>query len=284
MKKILLYLSTEKHASAFDITVAHDSGVDVVLPYDNVELDEVADIIYHSLFPRGPKELKNTAVFIGGHQIMKAKEYLKKTLETLDRLPLGMRVSVALDPDGAYTTASACVGNIKEYIRVDGMNAVVLAGTGPVGQSVAALLAKEKCRVTLTSRHKKRAEETTKNLREEYGIHVEAAEAGTAAQLKDVLINAQVVVAAGPEGVQLLPENLWSGLEKLRVLADLNSVPPYGISGVDEIDRVVKKHGKTVIGSIYTGNHKMRIHQEIIKQIFRDTDQVFDLYKTYELA
>ncbi|MEA1924426.1 MAG: methylene-tetrahydromethanopterin dehydrogenase N-terminal domain-containing protein [Candidatus Altiarchaeota archaeon] len=284
MKKILLYLSTEKHASAFDITVAHDSGVDVVLPYDNVEVDEVADIIYHSLFPRGPRELKNTAVFIGGHHIIKAEEYLKKTLETLDRLPMGMRVSVALDPDGAYTTASACVRNIKEHIRVDGANAVVLAGTGPVGQSVAALLAREKCRVTLTSRHKKRAEETTKHLSERYHVNVKAAEVGSALQLEEVINNAQIVVAAGPEGVQLLPEDLWSRMEEIRVLADLNSVSPYGISGVDEIDKVVKKHGKTVIGSIHTGNHKMRIHQEIIKQIFRDTDQVFDLYKTYELA
>jgi len=284
MKKILLYLSTEKHASAFDIIVAHDSGVDVVVPYDNVKKCEIADIIYHSLFPRGPDELKNTAVFIGGHDLMKSEQFLRKTLKTLEGLPLGMKVSVAVDPDGAYTTATACVKEIKKYLDVSGKQATVLAGTGPVGQSVGALLAREKAHVALTSRDMKKADETTAHFKARYGVDIESKQVNSAAETRKAVCNADIVVSAGPAGVLMLPEEVWSQTDKIKVIVDLNSVPPYGVGGVEQINAVTEKYGKTIIGSIHIGNHKMRIHQQIIKQIFADTDQVFDLYKTYELA
>jgi threonine dehydrogenase-like Zn-dependent dehydrogenase len=71
----------------------------------------------------------------------------------------GFQVSVMLDGNGSNTTAAACIAKLTKSSQIAGKKAVALAGTGPVGQRAAAMLALEGAHVTLSSRHLHKAEE-----------------------------------------------------------------------------------------------------------------------------
>ena len=65
-KKILIQLDSDSHASVFDAVVASDSGVDRLLQYSGVQPADVRDLVHGAIFTRGPQDLQNTAIFIGG--------------------------------------------------------------------------------------------------------------------------------------------------------------------------------------------------------------------------
>src|SRR2546426_4990822 len=66
MRKLLLQLDSSRLPSVFDRVVAYDGGADEVMSYGGITPGEVRDLVYGCIFTRGPKDLKNTAVFIGG--------------------------------------------------------------------------------------------------------------------------------------------------------------------------------------------------------------------------
>src|SRR2546428_13510280 len=66
MRKLLLQLDSSRLPSVFDRIVAFDSGADEVMSYGGITEADVRDLIYGCIFTRGPKDLKHTAVFIGG--------------------------------------------------------------------------------------------------------------------------------------------------------------------------------------------------------------------------
>src|SRR4029078_11934404 len=70
----------------------------------------------------------------------------------------GLRVSVLFDANGANTTAAAAVRAAARHIAFSTARAVVLGGTGPVGQRVALLLAREGAEVRVGSRQQARAQ------------------------------------------------------------------------------------------------------------------------------
>ena len=76
MKKLLLQLDASRLPSVFDRVVAHDGGADDVMSYGGVAEGEVRDLIHGTIFTRGPKDLKNTAVFIGGNDVTAAERLL----------------------------------------------------------------------------------------------------------------------------------------------------------------------------------------------------------------
>ena len=83
MKKLLLQLDSDKHPSSFDRIVPYDAGVDDVLSYGNVTLDDVEGLVQGAFFTRG--ELKNTAIWIGGSHVPTGEELLAKVLKTFFR-------------------------------------------------------------------------------------------------------------------------------------------------------------------------------------------------------
>ena len=66
MRKLLLQLDTSAHPSVFDRVVGFDGGADEVMSYGGVTEDAVRDLVHGAIFTRGPKDLRNTAIFIGG--------------------------------------------------------------------------------------------------------------------------------------------------------------------------------------------------------------------------
>ncbi len=106
LAKIVVCLDTDAQPSVFDAVVAIDAGADHLLRHGGVKADAVRDLVYGAMFTRGPAELKNTAIFIGGTDVAAGEQLLAKTRDCF----FGpMRVSVMLDSNGANTTAAAAV-------------------------------------------------------------------------------------------------------------------------------------------------------------------------------
>src|SRR2546427_9193159 len=148
MRKLLLQLDSSPHASVFDRVVALDGGADEVLSYGGVTEDAVRELVHGAIFTRGPKDLRNTAIFVGGTDMARGERLLAAVRKAFFG-PL--RVSVMLDANGSNTTAVAAVAKLQQVVTsVQGRRALVMPGTGPVGMRAAGLLAKAGADVTVT--------------------------------------------------------------------------------------------------------------------------------------
>ena len=228
MKKILIQLDSDRAPSVFDAITAYDAGIDELLQYGSIEPREVRDLVYGAMFTRGPADLKNTAVFIGGINVTKGEAILRETVAAFFG-PL--RVSVMLDSNGCNTTATAAVVKVISTVPVQDRKVVVLAGTGPVGQRAAALLAREGANVTLTSRTFERAQAACAALSERFSVTATPAAVADVAATARILEGACAAICTGVEGVMLIPESIWKDHPTVRVLADVNAVPPLGVEG-----------------------------------------------------
>ena len=281
MKKILIQLDSDRLASSFDAVTAYDAGADRVLLYGGVQPDEVRGIVYGAMFTRGGADLKNTAVFIGGTSVDRGEALL----EAARRAFFGpVRVSLMLDANGCNTTAAAAVAKILSKGDVSGKKIAVLAGTGPVGLRAAALLAKEGAAVTLSSRVLARSEAACISIRERFGVEAEPVEAKDAEGTARALDGAYGVLCCGTAGVTLVPESIWSGHPALRVLADVNAVPPLGIEGTESGWADREKHGKAIFGAIGIGGLKMKVHRACVARLFTRNDLVLDAEEVYATA
>lgn len=281
MKKLLLQLDSDKFLSAFDCITAYDAGVDNVISYGGVALDDVRNIVYGAMFTRGAGELKNTAIFIGGSDVPIGEAMLKEVLKTF----FGpVRVSVMADPNGSNTTASAAVRKITSAIDVSGRKAVVFAGTGPVGLRVCTLLAKEGAEVHLTSRKMERAKAACELIKSRFNIEVHSHQVADEEAAKKALVRAQILITAGMPGVILVKEEVWKANPSIEVMADVNAVPPSGIDGIKVTDDGEVREGKMVFGAIAIGGLKMKIHRACVAKLFESNDLVLDVEEIYEIA
>src|SRR4029077_4714785 len=107
-RKILIQLDSDPQPSVFDRVVAIDAGADEVFSYGGVKTEQVRDLVHGAIFTRDPKELKHTALFIGGSDVAAGERLLTEARKHI--LPqFGLRVSMLLDANGANTTAAAAV-------------------------------------------------------------------------------------------------------------------------------------------------------------------------------
>ena len=274
MRKILLHLDTSPNASVFDRIVAYDGGADEVLSYSGVTADAVRDLVHGAIFTRGPKDLNNTAIFIGGTD-MRAGEQLLAAVKKAFFGP--MRVSVMLDSNGSNTTAVAAVAKLVQTAGdVRGHRAVVVAGTGPVGMRAAGLLARAGAKVTITSRRAEEADRVASQIRERFGGTLDTAIVTDPSALATSVANAELLLNAGPAGVQLVPRDAWTGRRGLRVVMDLNAVPPLGIEGVEVTDAAVDRNHVKTFGALGVGTFKMKVHKRCIAKLFERNDALLD--------
>jgi hypothetical protein len=282
MKKLLLHFDTSPQASVFDRIVAFDGGADDVMSYGDVTADNVRDLVHGAMFTRGPKDLHHTAIFIGGAD-MHAGEQLLDAIQKTFFGPL--RVSVMLDSNGSNTTAVAAVAKAAQAIGdLHGRRAVVTAGTGPVGTRVAGLLARAGATVTITSRHAAEGRRIADSVAKRFGGSVAAVEVTDPGQLAATLGGADLLINAGPAGVQIVPRDRWRGVRSLRVIADLNAVPPLGIDGVEPTDAAAERNGVTVFGALGVGNFKMKVHKRCIAKLFERNDLTLDAESIGDVA
>lgn len=281
---ILLHLDTDPHPSSFDRVVAVDSGVTHLFSYGGVTPKTVMPLVHGCIFTRDAKELHRTAIFIGGSDVAAGEAVLTEVKKHL--LPqYGLTVSVMLDSNGSNTTAAAAVRAAGRHVNLDTCPSLVLGGTGPVGLRVARLLARHGGHVRIGSRQKDRAEAACQIVRDEVpGAAVEAVSVSSSADAPKALDGRELIVAAGAPGALLLPKKYRAAAKSLRLMIDLNAVPPAGIEGVEVTDKAVNRDGVIGYGAIGVGGTKMKIHKAAIADLFARKNACLDVDEIYQIA
>jgi predicted dinucleotide-binding enzyme len=283
-KRILIQLDCDPQPSTFDAVVAVDAGAEVLLRHGGITPDNVVPLVHGAMFTRGGGDLAATAIFVGGSDVAAAEAVYRRIQQTF----FGpVRVGVMLDPAGANTTASAAVVAAARHLPLgdeaaDGrLRALVLGGTGPVGQRVARLLARRHAHVTVASRSEPRAAEVCERIRSQvvdgrlHAVAMPGAAAPTGA-FREALEQAELIVAAGAAGVTLLDAAGRSFARAARVLIDLNAVPPAGIDGVMATDKAKTDGSLVVYGALGVGGTKMKIHRAAIARLFESNAAALD--------
>ncbi len=282
LPKILLCLDTDPQPSVFDGVVAVDAGVDQLFRHGSVTRDAVRDLVYGAMFTRGPADLKNTAIFIGGSDVEAGEKLLAAARECF----FGpMRVSLMLDSNGANTTAAAAVLGARKHVPLSGATVTVLGATGSVGRRVVRLLAREGAVVRVVSRQLARAQQVCDTVSKLIGdAQLTACEARDDESTRAVLAGGSVVIASGAPGVELLSDQLRRECQQLRVAVDLNAVPPAGIGGIQPQDKAADRDGQICYGAIGVGGLKMKLHKAVVRRLFESNDLVFDAEEVFVLG
>jgi predicted dinucleotide-binding enzyme len=290
-KNILIQLDGDPHPSTFDAVVAVDAGAEVLLRHGGVTPADVVPLVHGVIFTRSGRDLASTAIFVGGSDVVAAEAVAERIRETF----FGpVRVGVLVDPAGANTTAAAAVIAAGRHLPlVPGgkpqTRALVLGGTGPVGQRVARLLGRKGAVVHVASRSPARAEETVRRLHAavpEAVFHpvewVGAVRRDTA--LARLVEQSELIVSAGKAGVTMLPEVARQLATSAKVLIDLNAVPPSGIEGILPNDKARPCGAAVCYGAVGVGGLKMRIHRAAIERIFREQDAFLDAEELLDIG
>jgi hypothetical protein len=280
---ILIQLDTDPQPSVFDAVVAVDAGIDQLFRHGGVTPENVRDLVYGALFTRGAADLNSTAIFIGGSKVAAAEAVLQAVRTTF----FGpFQVSVLFDANGSNTTAAAAVLTALEASSgsLAGGRAITLGATGSVGQRIARLLGRLGASVAIGSRDRDRASALAVKLHKTTGAEYIPFDFTRPDDLARELEAASIVINSGPAGVQVLPQALWQPLPALRVLIDLNAVPPLGIEGVEAADKNKERAGAKAWGALGVGGTKMKIHKKAVQQLFTANNLVLDAEEVLELG
>ena len=284
MKKVLLQLDTDQHPSPFDAIVAEDAGVDVLLSHGSVTPEAVRDLVQGAFFTRAPDDLSSMAVWVGGSDVAAGE----KVLDEVQAAYFGpFRLSAMLDSDGCNTTAATAIARIAKDRDLRGRRAVIL-GVGPVGLRSATLLRQEGCDVLAVTIPADVLD--TDSYRRPRGLEVaerlgiDAREVADRAEMEAALEGANIVLAAGPAGVQLLRQEVWSANPTIELLADYNAAEPLGIEGIEAGDDLVERDGKLALGALGIGGQKMKTHKACVRRLFERNDLVLDADGVYAVA
>jgi len=291
---ILFFLDTDKRASPFDICMAYDAGFSVVVPYENVTTDEAKKIVQDAIFSRDPKGIKRTCFFVGGKDMEKAEEVLKVVRETM--FP-PFQANTIIDPAGAYTTAAAMVAKVEDAIAKSKLGnlkdkRVAVFGTGAVGRVAAILMAKLGCSVMIVSPNPDRKDgdeyvsRLSALLRERYGVEVEGVFAPTPEKKVEVINNADVILCASVAGVRIINKDMLEKVKLVKVIADVNAVPPLGVEGM-KLDDDMREFAPGIfgIGPLTIGRLKYKLEREILREARRNgKGTVYNYNYAMELA
>jgi methylenetetrahydrofolate/methylenetetrahydromethanopterin dehydrogenase (NADP+) len=283
VKKVLLQLDTDQHPSPFDAIVAHDAGVDVLLSHGSVTPEAVRDLVQGAFFTRAPGD-PSLAVWVGGSDVGAGEKILDEVQATY----FGpFRVSAMLDSDGCNTTAATAVAMIAKDRDLNGRRALIL-GVGPVGLRSATLLTGEGCEVLATSIPGDvlgtDSYRRPRGLAAAEQLGIDVREPADRAEMEAVLEGSNILLAAGPAGVQVLRKELWSTNPTIEVLADYNAAEPLGIEGIEAGDDLAEREGKLVLGALGIGGKKMKTHKACVRQLFERSDLVLNADGVYAVA
>ena len=281
MKKLLYQFDIDPLPAVFDNVVGYDGGADHITAYGGVTAGNVGGLVEGAIFTRGPKDKKNTALFIGGSNVAEGQAVLAAVQK---KFFAKFRVSVMFDCNGANTTAAAAVAWLAYGRQLKGKRAVVLAGTGPVGQRAAALLAREGAAVAITGRKLEVVQSACDAIKSRFGADVKAIAAPTLAERGSAIDGAEIVLATGAAGIMLLEAKRWQESSTLELVADANASPPAGIEGVALGDRGTQSFGKILFGPLGFGALKLALHRACIARLFEQNDLLLDAEEIYALA
>jgi methylenetetrahydrofolate/methylenetetrahydromethanopterin dehydrogenase (NADP+) len=281
MKKLLYQFDTDALPSVFDNVVGFDGGADHISAYGGVNSTNVGGLVEGAIFTRAPQDKKNTAIFVGGGNLSEGEAVLAAIRR---KFFSKFRVSVMFDSNGSNTTASAAVAWLSFGRSLAGKRAVILAGSGPVGQRAAVLLAREGASVAITGRKRAVVQAACDSIKSRFGADIEAIEAPGSEERAAALAGAQIVLATGAAGIGLLGARQWQDNPSLELIADANTSPPAGIEAVELGDKGRSSHGKILFGPLGFGSLKLALHRACVARLFEQNDLVLDAEEIYAIA
>jgi methylene-tetrahydromethanopterin dehydrogenase len=290
-KTVFFFLDTDKYCSPFDLLVAIDAFPDSLLfKYENVTGEEAPKIVFDLLFPRGPAGAAHTKIFINGSNFEEVEKVVAATQKCMKSAPWGN--SIIVDPRGGYSTAAAAVAKTfgasmeKGLGELKGKKVTVLAGTGPVGQTAARIYASEEADVTITSRSLAKGQVVADKINAECGAkRVKVVEVSKPEQTTAAVKDAEIILAAGAGGIQLLTAADLAVATKCKIVADINAIKPLGVEGLGPNDDSIElKPGVFGIGALAIGKLKIKTEVEMIKRAVAEPQGLFDYTIAYTIA
>lgn len=290
-QRILHMITPLKHMSPFDVNMALDAGFDTAIPYTSVTLDDVTGLVQDAIFSRGPEGVKRTGMFIGGKRAIEALDMMKRAKAAM--VP-PFEISVFADPAGSFTTAAAMVACVKVALKekfsteLTGKRIAIFGGTGVVGFASGVIAAIDGAHATLIGydgpdRVRKLAEEA--NAR--FSINIGYADGSTEEQKEELVRGADIIFAAGPAGKRLITLDQMKQAKHLRVVTDVNAVPPSGVEGVGVNDNATPIPGVNAvgIGALAVGNIKYKTEAGLFKEMIETEKPIYlDFREAYTLA
>ncbi|MEO1398684.1 MAG: NAD(P)-dependent methylenetetrahydromethanopterin dehydrogenase [Pseudomonadota bacterium] len=289
---ILHMLTPQKHMSPFDVNMAADAGYKVIVPYVNVEPNEVTGLVQDAIFSRPPDYGVRTGFFIGGKDALLALDMMKAAEEAL--VP-PFQLSTFADPAGSFTTAAAMVACVEKVLKDKfqkdwkGLRVAVFGATGVVGFASSVIAALEGAKVQLVAH--RGIERCIKNAdisRERFGVELESVPGKNDEQKANIIANSDVIFAAAAAGVQVLSKENMKAAKDLLVTADVNAVPPPGVEGMDLFmkgDLLPDMKTTTGVGPLAIGDVKYKTEAGLFKAMLTATEpQHFDFRHAFQLA
>ena len=276
-KNILHFVTPLKNVSPFDVNMAADAGFDVIAPYTDVDLKEVAGLVQDAIFSRAPEQGRRTAVLIGGREPILAMDMLDAAKNAM--VPPHFQISVMADPSGAFTTAAGMVAVVERHLKgkglaLEGRKVAVFGGTGPVGRIAALIAAQAGAKVTLVGYDGlHRVTATCDQFGERFGVAMQPADGSDDQGKLAVLKDTEVVLAAGRAGTQILSRAQLASARALLVAMDVNAVPPSGLEGIDAFADASPVEGTAAVGfgALAVGNVKFKTEHELLASM-RDAE------------
>jgi hypothetical protein len=289
-KTVFVFLDTDKYCSPFDMLVAIDAFPDsMIFKFENVNSEDAPKIVFDLLFPRGPEGAKHTKIFINGSNFEEVEKVVAATQKAMKSAPWGN--SIIVDPRGGYSTAAAAVAKTfgasmeKGMGSLEGKKITVLAGTGPVGQTAARIYATEKADVTISSRSIAKGQVVADKINAECGAaRVKVVEVSKPEQTSAAIKDAEIILAAGAGGIQLLSAADLAIATKCKIVADINAIKPLGVEGLGPNDDKELKPGVWGIGALAIGKLKIKTETEMIKRATAEPQGLFDYAIAYTIA
>ena len=296
MKNILVYFGTDKHSSPYDILFAHDTGFDVILPYNNVKEDEITALIQDCMFARGEEGVRHTTVFFGGSDTDLVDRLAKKARDTM--FP-PYQLSIIQDPEGAYTTAAALVAKVTQALlikneRIEGKKIVILGGTGPVGKISGGLLIGHGADVTISSRTKRGKEFYHSIIKSAEENRIEGIDCGlgsvsgictkTSAELPESAADAQIILSTSHPGIEMLKEGSLIQFKQCLAAADISAVQPLGIADIGSGNDLKPIGDILTLGGLTIGRLKSKTAVEMMNYAGKNPGVYMDCKEAFVFA
>jgi methylene-tetrahydromethanopterin dehydrogenase len=293
-RSIIHMINPMVHNSPFDINMAVDAGYDVIVPYENVKLEEVHGLVQDAIFSRGPTGVKRTSMFLGGRNMGLAMDMLNAAKRAM--VP-PFEISVFADPSGAFTTAGALVACVERELKknfsqgLEGARTIVFGGTGPVGLATAVIAAQQGADTTIVDHFSiDTALEFAAEAKQRYNVDLRATAASSDADKARLVSNADLVFCTAKAGIQVLNASVLADAKQLKVAGDVNAVPPLGIEDVGIMDfgapiiHAKNSAGAVGIGALAVGNVKYKLQQAMLEETLADKPVYLDFRNAFNGA
>ncbi len=292
LPRILHMITPLKYMSPFDVNMGIDAGYDHAIPYTNATVEDIYSLVQDAIFSRSPDGIKRQSVFIGGKKAIEA-------LDMMDRAKKAMvppfEVSVFADPAGSFTTAAAMVACAKKALEnnfdtgLEDKRVVVYGGTGVVAFASAVIATMAGAKTFLVGYDgPERVRRLTMEANDRFDVDLGYADGTSEGQKEELAQSADLIFSAGPAGRQILSRAQIKPAQNLKLVADVNAVPPLGIEGLGITDNGVAiegANGTVGIGALAIGDVKYKTEIGMFKEMIEAEKPVYlDFRAAYRLA